>query len=384
MKRVLYIITQTHHGGAQKYVHDLALNLSKRKNFDVTVAVGEGRDQSWMNDLSDSNIPVLRLNHVKRNLSPVHDILSGFELLKLYRKTKPDIIHLNSSKIGATGAVTAWIYRLISRKANPKIIYTIHGLVLNDPSWSFIHKSYYRFAEWFGGLFKDSIIAVSEHDKQTAIKYAIAPKNKILVIHNGINTDQNQFLDRNGARSKLGLDDRFTIVTIAGIYKTKGIMYAIKSISILNEETRAKIHYVIIGDGPERHSLEDYVKRHNLANTITFLGAKDNARIYLKAFDLFVLSSIKEGLSYTLIEAVASGLPIIATDVGGNTEVIENKKTGIIVPPQNHVALADAITNLMQNESLRLSLAERAHKSMNRFSEKEMIDKTVSLYQEHR
>ncbi len=390
MKRILYVITQTHYGGAQKYVYDLALTLSNNDNFEVKVAVGEGIQEPWMSKLVVEGIEVIRLKHVKRNLSPWHDFLSGFELLRLYRKTKPDVIHLNSSKVGATGAVVAWFYKMMGYLIfNPNyllIVHTVHGLVLNEPL-SLFHKAFYWFSEWFGALFKDVLICVSEHDKQSLLKYSIAPEKKIRVVHNGINISEVPFLSRDKARTKLSRSmtynlksETFLIGTIAGNYKTKGLIYALEAINSLPQKVKDVLHYVIVGDGPERNTLEKYIQQHNLNYTVTLTIVKENAAKYLKAFDMFILPSIKEGLSYTLIEARVAGLPIIATKVGGNPEVITHNQTGLLVSPANPQELTEVITRLYSNTSLRETLANTTQEELDMFSLKRMVSNTVQYY----
>ncbi len=391
MKHILYVITQTHYGGAAKYVRDLSLALNDYRNepsasndktdeFSVTVAVGEGKEARWIKDLSSTGIEVIRLKHVKRNLSPWHDFVSGFELLKLYKKTTPDIIHLNSSKIGATGAVTAWLYKLITRRFSVKTIYTVHGLVLNEPL-SVFHKAFYWFSEWFGAFFKDTLITVSEYDKNSLLKYHITPEKKIHVIHNGIDlTDAQKFPKKEQAKKLLNLDERITIGTIAGLYPTKGLVFALEAINSLEKSLKDKIHYVIIGRGPDREKLNAYIKQNKLAKTITLLGEKEDAQKYLKAFDVFVLPSVKEGLSYTLIEARSAGLPIITTNVGGNPEIITHKKTGLIVPSKNPLAIADAIKLLISDTGLSSLLSRNAMRNLREFSIEKMIAETIKSY----
>lgn len=398
MKKILYVITQSHFGGAQKYVHDLALELSTRHK--VTVAVGEGDEAPWMQELRDAGIEVIRLKHVKRNLSPWHDFLSGFELFNLYRKIQPDVIHLNSSKVGATGAVTGFFYNISNYGLRftiyAKVIYTVHGLVLNEPL-SLPYKIFYWFAEWCGALFKDALICVSEHDKQSVLRYHIAPEKKVYVVHNGIDVSESQFLDRNTARAELFqtsphlsaialatveslTTNPFIIGTIAGHYKTKGLTHALKALLLLPNNVRSNIHYILIGDGPERSILEKYITEHNLSEIVTLTTVAENAAQYLKAFDLFILPSVKEGLSYTLIEARAAGLPIITTTVGGNPEIVTNNETGLLVPPADPQALADAITKLHTDENLRVTLANNARNNIDKFSLHTMVQETVQYY----
>jgi glycosyltransferase involved in cell wall biosynthesis len=396
-KKILYLLTQTHYGGAQKYVHDLALTLRQAQGdkYNIIVAVGEGSQEPWMTDLTQAGTEVLRLKHVKRNLSIWHDFLSGFELYSLYKKIKPDVVHLNNSKIGAIGAVIAALYNFSVRvsqrtsqrqSAITKVIYTVHGLVLNEPLplW---RKLYYWLAEWIGAWFKDVLICVSEHDKQAVLKWQIAKAKKIKVIHNGIDLESTNFLSKEEAREKLlsesGIKHQgsdIIIGTIAGLYKTKGLQYLIKAVHLLGTRYALHVTCLIIGSGPEEKNLKSLIKKYKLEEKIFIINISENAAIYLKAFDIFVLPSVKEGLAYTLIEARAAKLPILATKVGGNPEVISDNKTGVLVSPANPELLAKELANLIKYENLREKLSNDANINLIEFSLTNMIHKTKEVY----
>lgn len=393
MKHIVYIITQSHFGGAQKYVHDLALHIAQIDEYKISVAVGEGETEAWMTELKEAGIPVIRLTHVKRNLSPWHDLLSGFELFSLYRKTRPDVIHLNSSKVGATGAVAGWLYKLLTPKTrNVKIVYTVHGLILEEPlsKWQ---QWYYWFAEWFGAKFKDRLISVSYHSKESLLKYNITSPEKISVVHNAININELQFLPREQARTALSELSTFQITnqdiiigTIAGLYETKGLPYLIKAAGLVidnlpNNFDKAKIKFVIIGTGPQKQALEQRIKDEKLMMNMLLAGQIVNAPELLKAFDVFALPSVKEGLSYTLIEARAAGLPIVATRVGGNPEVIEDQITGLLVPSKDPDTLSAALLSILKNNHLRETLAEKTREGLDHFSIQTLVSETLKAYE---
>ena len=372
-KTILYIITQSELGGAQKYVFDLAKNL--QNEFNISVAVGEqGEKGELINKLKQKNIKYYIIPHLKRAISPINDLLSLIEIIKLIKKIKPDIIHLNSSKISILGSIAS----IFSKS---KIIYTAHGWVFNEPmpKWK---KLFYKYSEKFTALFKNKIICVSEFDRQIAIKEKICSPKKLITIHNGIK--QINFLSKQEARQKLfknNQDSKLIIGTIANLYKTKGLEYLIQSIKILTSNFQFPIITIIIGEGKERKNLQNLINQLNLKNSIFLFGKINNASELLKAFDIYICSSIKEGLSYTLIEAMQAELPIVATNVGGNSELIENNKTGILIKPQNQQELTNAINYLIKNKALSNQLGVNAEqKAMNEFSLESMISKTKKIY----
>ncbi len=372
-KIILYIITQSELGGAQKYVFDLTKNL--QNEFNVTIAVGEqGKKGELINKLKQKNIKYYIIPHLKRAISPIDDFLALIEIIKLIKKIKPDIIHLNSSKISILGSIAS----IFSKS---KIIYTAHGWVFNEPmpKWK---KLFYKYSEKFTALFKNKIICVSEFDKQIAIKEKICNPKKLITIHNGIK--QINFLSKQEARQKLfrnNQDSKLIIGTIANLYKTKGLEYLIQSIKILTSNFQFPIITIIIGEGKERKNLQNLINQLNLKNSIILTGKINNASELLKAFDIYVCPSVKEGLSYTLIEAMQAELPIVATNVGGNSELIINNKTGILIKPQNQQELTNAINYLIKNKQSSNELMLNAKiKSTTEFNIQQMINKTKKEY----
>ncbi len=332
MTKILYIITQSEWGGAQRYVFDLAINLQKSQGHEITVATG-GNGQLF-DRLEAKKLTTVRLKHLVRSISPMADLRAYFEIKKLLHHTNPDIVHLNSSKVGLLGSLAA------ARVGIKKIIYTAHGFVFNEPL-PFWKKWLYKKIELASSKHVNKIITVSDYDRRTGIKAGINPY-KLITIHNGIDPKIN-FLTKNEARTKFFNTPihPFThsplIGCIANFYPTKGLDILIQAMKNIDASL------VIIGEGREEKKLKLQVISYKLQEKIFFLGHVDNASQYLKAFDLFVLPSRKEGLSYTLLEAVAAGVPIVATAVGGTPEVITDRVNGYLAEPENINDLTDKI-----------------------------------------
>lgn len=368
MKKILYIITQSDWGGAQKYIFDLATNLYKSQEYNVIVAAGGSGELFGL--LEAKNLPVARLKYLTRVIRPLYDLLAYFEIKKLIKTVKPDIVHLNSSKAGAIGALAA------RRLGVPKIIYTAHGFVFNEPLSPF-KKWLYKKIELFSSKRIDKIIAVSEYDRQAATGAGIAP-NKLITIHNGIDFAAMNFRPRDETRNFLrqrirAATDQFfnfstnqLIVTIANFYTTKGLNVLIRAM------TRVDAKLIIIGDGLLRSNLENLIRELRLDDKIFLTGYLGNAGQYLKAFDLFVLPSRKEGLPYTLLEVAAAGVPIVATSVGGVPEIIQDGVNGYLARAHDVKALADAI-----NRGLVNPLPPR----ISGFNLEAMLQKTKTVYE---
>jgi glycosyltransferase involved in cell wall biosynthesis len=385
-KTILYLVTQTELGGAQRYILDLSENLKNK--FKITVGFGKPeKNQELLDELTKKNIDNVIIPHLIRAISPVNDLLAFLEIVKLIKKIKPDIIHLNSSKISILGSIASGFasFAYNSRHSH-YIIYTVHGWVFNEPlpKWK---KLFYKYAEKITARWKDKIICVAEFDRQLAIKEKIAPENKLITIHNGVSPIN--FLTKSDALNQLSqikpitqpADKNILIGAIGNLYKTKGYEYLIEAVNILVARYGLCVTCIIIGEGEERKNLEKLIKKLKLENNFFLLGEIKNAAQFLSAFDIYVCSSVKEGLPYSIIEAMQAGLPVIATDVGGNPELIKNQTDGILVPAKNPEKLAEEIITLINNPNIRENLGKSTRqKALKNFTLQRMIEETEKLY----
>lgn len=377
--KILYLITQGEQGGAQYYISTLA-KAAKSQNMAVNVAIGEKADNWLSQQIEATGGKFWPLKHLKRAPSPLNDILAIFELAKLYQNVKPDIIHLNSSKAGIIGSLAALLHKISFHKV--KIIYTAHGWVFNEPMPWPIKTAYYLMEKITASL-KTKIICVSEFDRQIALQAKIAPAKKLITIHNGLTLPDNYFLTKETALEKLKIsqDNNTIIVTIANFYPTKGLKYLIEATKILSTDYKLPIKTIIIGDGKLRHQLEQQIKNLELQNNVILIGSLLEASQYLKAFDLAVVSSVKEGFPYFLLEAMSAGLPIVATRVGGIPEIITGKKNGFLVESKNPQMLADKIQQLAMNKTLMAEISDQNLKDVGeKFGLQKMLAETISVY----
>ena len=348
--KILYVVTQSDFGGAQKYVAELA------EYFQGEIAYGE--DGVFLPKFcEEKNIKGHHLKYLRREINPIIDLLGFFELLFLFSRRKVDVVHLNSSKAGALGSIAGWL-------TGKKVIYTAHGFVFNEPlpNWK---KNFYIFIEKLTNIFKHKIIAVSENDRQSGIAQKICDENKIVTIHNGIKPIN--FLSREEARRKFGIGDEFVFGVIANDYPAKGLGVLIEAFKKLDLDNTKLL---IIGD----------TKRVPEKNMI-FPGpiaSNPPASAHLLAIDCFVLPSLKEGFAYALIEAMQAGLPIIATDVGGNKEALGD--AGILVLAGDPSKLAEVMNELHADPELRGKLGVKTKERSNEFTFEIMSQKTQDIY----
>ncbi len=377
-KKILYCITKGNWGGAQRYVYDLATSLPKDL-YEVSVLIGA--DGQLINKLQTRGIKTILLGNLSRDIHIFQDLIAFFKLLKIFQKEKPDIVHLNSSKMGFLGALAARFVGI------PKIIFTGHGWAFNEGR-SQIQKKFIYFLHLITVTLAHKTIAVSEQTKnQIKNKHN---DSKIIVIRNCI--DKIDFIDKEKAREiilkkmppDLDLKKRFWLGTISELHKNKGLKYIIEAIHELEAESDDPSTLpilIIIGDGEIREKLQERIDRYDLQNTVFLVGRIDDAQKYLKAFDIFTLTSITEALPYALLEAGQAGLPIIATNVGGIPEIIDDMKNGILVRPKEPEEIQKIITFLLKNpEKMTLLGKNIQEKVLLEFNKEIMFKKTLMMY----
>ena len=376
LTHILFLATIAELGGAQRYIYDLASNLFAPA-FAVTVAAGG--DGPLFSTLAQRNIATQTLRHLRRAISPLHDLAAIFEIRRLLKRLKPDILHLNSSKAGVLGSLAAYGLPI-------RVVYTAHGFVFNEPLPRWLAATY-RILERKTAKYKDVIICVSEADRQAALTCGIAPRQELVTIHNGIAAALD-FYPKEKARQILSTTYYLPLTTfklligvVANLYPTKGIgdfVAMAERISVKHPGAT----FVVIGEGQDRPVLERTISKHRLRDIVFLVGAIPEAAKLIPAFDLYCVTSKKEGLPYAILEAMAAGLPIVATAVGGVPELINDQRTGELVPAGDVAALSHAVEDLLQDPTRAQQLGQAARERVRRkFSLAAMVEQTIACYQ---
>ncbi len=362
--KIIIAITKSNFGGAQRYVYDTATALAKRHD----VAVLFGGQGLLAEKLRTAGVRTISIPELGRDVSVTKDISVFFRILKILKHEKPDALILNSSKVGGVGSLAG---RLAGIK---KIIFVAHGFAWNEDR-GLTQKLFIRFLYALIFLFSTKIIAVSESIRDQALKLHFA-KKKISVVYNGIS--ETPLLERVAARDILGIPQKaFVVGTIAELHPIKGLSYAIEAASLLSIPD---FQYVILGEGELRNELENEIRSKKLENKVFLKGFVKDAPIYMKAFDIFLLPSLSEALSYTMLEAGVAKIPVVATSVGGIPEIIENEVTGLLIRPKNPKEIANAIIFMHENkEKSSLFVGNLHEKVLNVFSEEKMISETEKI-----
>ncbi len=374
--KLLYVITQAEWGGAQKYIFDLATS-EEAQNYDITVAIGNTINTTLIDKLADKGIKIHSLKKLIRSINPLKDLSAISELKNLFSTLQPNIIHLNSSKAGIIGS---FAYRLWNN-INCRLIYTAHGWVFNEPlpNWK---KTFYLNLEKNTAKDKNHIICVAQSDQKIATEKGIFPRQNLTTIHNGIDIAEMKLLEKFEARRLLELQpNAYIIGTIANFYPTKGLKYLIEAMYYLDNNYNLPIYLALIGDGQQKEELLNLIGNYNLKSRIFILGTKENAAQYLKGFDAYICSSVKEGMPYSIIEAMMAELPIISTNVGGIPEMLEQNISGILIDPQKPILLAENIKALYEHQEIADILATNAKNiAQQKFTKQQMIEQTFALY----
>ncbi|MDQ3077199.1 MAG: glycosyltransferase [bacterium] len=372
-KKILFVITKGNWGGAQKYVYELAHRLPT-ESYEAHVAHGVG--DILPQKLKAVEIPSIYLPSLGRDISIIKDIISFFDLIKLFRKEKPNIVHLNSSKIGGMGALAARIARI------PKIVFTVHGFAFNEER-PWIQKAIISFLSWITTLLCTDVICISQSEYSRASQWP-GISSKLHLIYNGIPTPD--FLSANDARRMLldilqipksVISGKKIVGTIGELTKNKGHIYALSAIKKIPD-----CIYIIIGEGEEHVILKEFIIQHDLQNKIFLTGFIKDASILLKAFSVFLLPSLKEGMPYVLLEAGLAQIPVITTPVGGIKEIITNRKEGFFITPQSsesiYTTLSEITTDTNNLNKVSTHLKEKVEKS---FTVDNMVQQTTIMYE---
>lgn len=363
--RILYGITKSNMGGAQRYVLGLAQEAKKRGH---EVAVLLGGDGPLKQRLEESHIKSISLPTLKREVRIFDEFKNLLAIRKILKEFKPDVFHTNSSKMGGLGALAG---RLTFTK---QIIFTGHGWAFNE-NRSELSKWLIKKFVWLTILLSHKTICVSGAVYKDVVRLPFV-KQKLVVIRNGVVAFP--FLSREEARKELSLEpETFVVGALSELHHIKGLDIALRAINKTKD-----INFVVLGDGEERQELKTFAKTLGISERVTFYGFRVDARKYLQAFDVFIMPSRSEGLPYALLEAGLAGLPIVASNVGGIPEVVEDGKSGILFAKEDYNALASALTKLKGNESLRHKLGASLQKEVQtKFSTQKMFEETFRLYQ---
>jgi glycosyltransferase involved in cell wall biosynthesis len=364
--------------GTGRYVSLLTTGLDTNQ-FHVEVACPLRRQQSFGEDgfvagIQQAGYKVWPIT-LRRDLHPLYDCLALQQLLSLLRSSKPDIVHTHSSKAGFLGRLAA------RRTGVPTIIHMPHGLYFLGQR-NVVKRNFYLLLERLAAQWCDIIIATSASERDQLVRWKIMPASKIVVIENGIEP-----MPLPTPQTKQALRTHYQISNDSCVIATLGRVTAQKN-PVMFIQAAAQVakqypqtSFVWIGGGELLEQMQVLARSLGIADRCRFLGHQDNGRELLGMADIFWLPSAYEGFSFALLEAMALGLPIIATDVVGNRDALIQGQSGLLIPPNDVEALVAATAKLLAQPTFAESLGRGARtRLLTHFTLQQTLQRTSQLY----
>ena len=367
---VLFPVTDLASDGAQRQLLELVKGLDKNCFRPVVLTLKPGGPM----EREFREVPHVEVLSLDRRGK--YDLLGVFKVWGILRRMKADVVQPFLTPATFFGLLPALLSRMpvkiVTERAGPGARNARLGY------------RFYLKAEDFLTRFADWSVANSQAGREYLIQRGINPA-RISVIYNGINLSR-LTADKEGVqkvRRRLDVPpDGKVVGMMARLFPVKNHAMFLQAAALINQvipDTR----FALVGDGPLRSQLEDMNKELGLASKVTLFGEQRDVGTYLSAFDIAVQTSDTEGCSNSLLEAMALGKPVVATDVGGNREVVRHGETGILVPRGNPEALAEAIIALLQNPDMALTMGQGGRERVGiQFSLEKMVHEYQTLYEE--
>lgn len=362
--KVIHLVEDLKIGGAERVIADTALGLD-RKKYEVSVwCVSRGGETAA--DLREKGIEVKILG-----ISSYRNPLNISRLKRLLKTSRPDIVHTH-------GYFASVIGRIAARRANIPVILT------------HVHSTYWEYRkrhlliERKLSRFTDKIICCSKAVEDFVKNFEKITDNKTIVIYNGVDVERFSPKKKTASmRAESEMNKEAPVIgTVSSLTPHKGHEHLIDAASLVLE-TLPSAQFLIIGDGPLRQKLENQAKNRNIHHDVIFTGIRKDIPEMLSLMDVFVLPSLsREGLGIAIIEAMAAEKPVVATDIGGIPEVVNDGETGFLVPPGDPEALAGAIIELLQNPHKAKTMGEKGRARVKKkFTTKKMLSEIENVYQ---
>lgn len=370
--RVLTVITRLELGGAQRVALYTVSRLD-RVCFDSALAWGPG---DVLDDEAREIVGLTRFEIVDlvRPIAPLSDLRALAALRLSIRRFRPDVVHTHSSKAGVLGRLAARLERV------PVVVHTVHGFGFT-PLQSAIRRAAFLRAERLAAGWTDHFVAVSRVNLDRGVELGLWRPDEASVIRAGI--DLGHFRapgDGREARRRLGVRDGAPLVTQVGNFKPQKAPLDFIRAAARIAAARPDVRFVMVGNGPLRGAAEAMAAEVGLADRVVFCGWWDDVPGLLAATTVSVLSSRHEGLPCAVVESLAAGVPVVATEVDGTPEVVRSGINGDLVPPEEPTALADAVLAILGDDKRRRSMAAAAAEGLDEFDRDHMVRKLEELY----
>ncbi len=355
---VVHLVEDLNVGGLERTIATIAFKINKDKfNIKVWCLVKGGK---ILDELRDNAIDVEILG-----MKSPHNPLFYIKLVRKLRNNGIHIAHTHGVTANGIGCMAAILAK------TPVIITHIHTIHIKQS-----YKS--TLKDRFLNIFTDKIICCSKAVADFVIEKERVNSRKVIVIYNGVD------IDKFKSKSDGIVEDKgvFTIGCIASLYPHKGHYSLLEAVKKVTQKTPQKVKLIIVGDGILRDDLENYAEKLGIKELVEFKGIISDIASVMPMFNLIILpSSKREGLGLSLIEAMASGLPVIGTNIGGISEVIDDGKSGLLIEPNDSESMAKAILLIINDKNKALAMGERGREIVkDKFSACFMVREIENLY----
>lgn len=372
--RILHLITRLDRGGSTTSTLLTVAGLSPR--FRSHLAYGRSREVPVLARELQRTVEMTEIAELVREIAPLKDLVALRKLYRLIRRGKFDLVHTHSSKAGFLGRVAARLAGV------PAIVHTPHGHVF----WGYFGAArtrLYVLLERWAATFTDRIIGLTEQEAREHLEFKIGTPGHFVSIGSGVELERFRAPSLGSdVRATLGLPpEAFLVGSVGRLEPVKGHRYLLEAFRDLASGF-PDLFLALVGEGELSSALRAFARRSGFSDRIRFLGWREDIPALVRAFDLFALPSLNEGMGRALVEAMAAGLPIVASRAGGIPEVLGGGAAGLLVEAGDARALARGIEELLVNPALRLRLGAAARERARRYSVEVMLQKTEALYRE--
>jgi glycosyltransferase involved in cell wall biosynthesis len=360
IKLVIIITRADDLGGAQSHVRDLAPALAS-EGFDVVVIGGLGG--ALFDHLEAQGVSCRKLEHLVHPIKPATDWRALGEIRAVLRELKPDLVATHSNKAGLLGRFAAHSLRIPA-------VHTSHGFLFSGEKLN-ISGHFYRLIEKAAARFSSAVIAVSGSEFNKAVNLKVIPREKLVVVHNGIPDSAEQAL----AKPEL---EPARLVMVARFAEPKDHETLLQALGQLKDLPWSM---QLVGDGVKKAVAEELAVNLGIAERVEFAGVREDVGALLAGSSLFILSSRREGFPISILEAMRAGLPVVASDCGGISEAVAEGETGLLFSPGNFEALKVCLEKLITNPQLRRKMGRAGRERyLQAFTLEQMVDKTAAVY----
>jgi glycosyltransferase involved in cell wall biosynthesis len=384
-RRVLRVIARLNVGGPARHAVILDAGL-RHRNFETLLLHGTVREgEASFDHLAEQRgLRTVRLSSLGRRIRVLDDVRAFAGIWRTLREFQPDIVHTHTAKAGALGRFAAALHNVfIPRERKAVVVHTFHGHVLQG-YFGPIGTRFVRVAERFLAAMTDCTIAISELQRRDLVDtFGVAQPARTVVVSLGLELEPLLTItseDRARVRAAAGYDKEFVVGFVGRLVPIKHTTMLIDAVKIVRHEL-PQIRLVITGDGPERHRLEARARDSGVADITAFNGWQEDLGAVYAPLDLLVLTSRNEGTPVALIEAMAAGVPVAATAVGGVPDVIQDRVTGLLTD-ESPRSVADSILETARAPQAAADRAVRAREfARANFSESSLLDRMSDLYE---